>query len=87
MRDGAESKLTLVPDDRERSPRSLSFTGPWAMFRLLTNGQLTQVNDNTFDVRFSLEQGGMTYRVYTDASHNPFAGGLFSQFKLPDSLY
>ncbi|MEE3652922.1 MULTISPECIES: type VI secretion system membrane subunit TssM [unclassified Brenneria] len=87
MRDGAESKLTLVPDDRERSPRSLSFNGPWAMFRLINNDQLTQVNDNTFDVRFSLEQGAMTYRVYTDASHNPFAGGLFSQFRLPDSLY
>ncbi|MFC3395162.1 type VI secretion system membrane subunit TssM [Brenneria rubrifaciens] len=87
MRDGAESKLTLVPDDRERSPRSLSFTGPWAMFRLLNSDQLTQVNDNTFDVRFSLEQGAMTYRVYTDASHNPFAGGLFSQFRLPESLY
>lgn len=87
MRDGAESKLTLVPDDRERSPRSLSYSGPWAMFRLLNSDQLTQVNENTFDVRFSLEQGAMTYRVYTDASHNPFAGGLFSQFRLSDSLY
>ncbi|WP_225182063.1 type VI secretion system membrane subunit TssM [Pectobacterium aroidearum] len=87
MRDGAESKLTLVPDDRERSPRSLSFSGPWAMFRLINSDQLTQVNENTFDVRFSLENGAMTYRVYTDASHNPFAGGLFSQFALPDSLY
>ncbi|MCA6976229.1 type VI secretion system membrane subunit TssM [Pectobacterium carotovorum] len=87
MRDGAESKLTLVPDDRERSPRSLSFSGPWAMFRLINSDQLTQVNENTFDVRFSLENGAMTYRVYTDASHNPFAGGLFSQFTLPDSLY
>lgn len=87
MRDGAESKLTLVSDDRERSPRSLSYSGPWAMFRLLNSDQLTQVNENTFDVRFSLEQGAMTYRVYTDASHNPFAGGLFSQFRLSDSLY
>lgn len=87
MRDGAESKLTLVPDDRERSPRSVSFSGPWAMYRLLDSAQLTQVNDNTFDVRFGVEQGSMTYRVYTDASHNPFAGGLFSQFMLPDSLY
>lgn len=87
MRDGAESKLTLVPDDRERSPRSVSFSGPWAMYRLLGSAQLTQVNDNTFDVRFGVEQGAMTYRVYTDASHNPFAGGLFSQFTLPESLY
>ncbi|AXW86795.1 type VI secretion protein IcmF [Lonsdalea britannica] len=87
MRDGAESKITLVPDNRERSPRSLSYIGPWAMFRLINTGELRQVNDNTFDVQFAVDQGTMSYRVYTDASHNPFAGGLFSQFQLPESLY
>ncbi|MGL4980013.1 MAG: type VI secretion system membrane subunit TssM [Plesiomonas sp.] len=87
MRDGAESKITLVPDNQERSPRSEGFIGPWAMFRLMQNGELTQVNEATFDVRFPVDQGAMTYRVYADASHNPFAGGLFSQFRLPESLY
>lgn len=29
----------------------------------------------------------MTYRVHTDTQDNPFAGGLFSQFRLPDTLY
>jgi len=87
MRDGAESKITLVPDNRERSPRSLGYIGPWAMFRLINTGELRQVNENTFDVQFAVDQGSMSYRVYTDASHNPFAGGLFSQFQLPESLY
>ncbi|SUB62865.1 Uncharacterized protein conserved in bacteria [Plesiomonas shigelloides] len=87
MRDGAESKITLVPANRENSPRSESFTGPWAMFRLMQKGELTQVNAGTFDVRFPVDKGAMTYRVYADASHNPFAGGLFNQFRLPESLY
>ncbi|MNJ12925.1 hypothetical protein D3C77_71290 [compost metagenome] len=87
MRDGAESKITLVPAARERSPRSEGFVGPWAMFRLMDKGELTQVNEATFDVRFPVDQGSMTYRVYTDSAQNPFTGGLFSQFRLPESLY
>lgn len=87
MRDGAESKITLVPAAPDRSPRSEGFVGPWAMFRLMDKGVLTQVKEAAFDVRFPVDQGAMTYRVYTDASHNPFAGGLFSQFRLPESLY
>ncbi|MOA50825.1 hypothetical protein D3C78_1738950 [compost metagenome] len=57
------------------------------MFRLMDKGELTQVNEATFDVRFPVDQGAMTYRVYTDSVQNPFAGGLFSQFRLPESLY
>lgn len=34
--DGAGvSKLTLIPTERQRSPRSISAQGPWALFRLL----------------------------------------------------
>lgn len=87
MRDGAESKITLVPVDREHSPRSQGHVGPWAMFRLMQQGELTRVSDASFDVRFPVDQGAMTYRVYTDASQNPFAGGLFSQFRLPATLF
>lgn len=87
MRDGAESKITLVPAERDLSPRSIGTVGPWAMFRLMQQGELTRVSDASFDVRFPVDQGAMTYRVYTDASQNPFAGGLFNQFRLPDTLF
>jgi type VI secretion system protein ImpL len=87
LRDGAESKLTLVPDDVARSPRSLGYTGPWAMFRLLEAASRTQASRGSFDVSFSVDDGTMTWRVYSDADHSPFARGLFSQFSLPDSLY
>ncbi|WP_145557357.1 type VI secretion system membrane subunit TssM [Yersinia aldovae] len=87
MRAGVESKLTLVPDESGKSPRSLSFTGPWAQLRLINAGELTNVGSNSFDVRFMVDGGEMTYRISVDESDNPFAGGLFSQFSLPDTLY
>ncbi|WP_237385858.1 type VI secretion system membrane subunit TssM [Xenorhabdus sp. Sc-CR9] len=87
MRAGTESKLTLMPDRNNQAPRSISFTGPWAQLRLINSGKLTNVQPGFFDVRFNVEGGDMTYRVYVDESDNPFAGGLFSQFKLPDTLY
>nr|WP_197535157.1 type VI secretion system membrane subunit TssM [Photorhabdus asymbiotica] len=87
MRSGVESQLTLIPDTSGKSPRSISFTGPWAQLRLINSGKLTNVRQDSFDVLFSVDGGDMTYRIYVDESDNPFAGGLFSRFKLPDTLY
>ncbi|MGG5838258.1 type VI secretion system membrane subunit TssM [Huaxiibacter chinensis] len=86
MREGNESKLTLI-STRGTPPRSISFSGPWAQFRLFGAGQLTGVQDGTFSVRFYVDGGAMVYRVHTDTEDNPFTGGLFSQFRLPDTLY
>ncbi|HAT1682913.1 TPA: type VI secretion system membrane subunit TssM [Klebsiella oxytoca] len=87
LRDGAESKLTLVPDGATRSPRSVSFSGPWAMFRLVDSSVRTRNNYGSFDARFTVDNGSMTYRFYSDESDSPFSSGLFSQFRLPGSLY
>lgn len=86
MREGNESKLTLVGTGGS-APRSISFSGPWAQFRLFGAGQLTGVQDGTFSVRFNVDGGAMVYRVHTDTEDNPFSGGLLSQFRLPDTLY
>ena len=86
MREGNESKLTLIGAGGN-APRSIAFSGPWAQFRLFGAGQLTSVQDGTFTARFGVDGGTMTYRVHTDTQDNPFAGGLFSQFRLPDTLY
>ncbi|AIQ99821.1 type VI secretion protein IcmF [Pluralibacter gergoviae] len=87
LRDGAESKLTLVPDNTERSPRSIDFSGPWGMFRLIGEGSRTRSTRGAFDTRFPVDNGTMTYRIYSDESRDPFASDLFSQFHLPESLY
>lgn len=86
MREGNESKLTLVGTSGG-APRSISFNGPWAQFRLFGAGQLTSVEDGTFCIRFNVDGGAMVYRIHADTEDNPFSGGLFSQFRLPDTLY
>lgn len=86
MREGNESKLTLVGTSGG-APRSISFNGPWAQFRLFGAGQLTSVEEGTFSVRFNVDGGAMVYRIHADTEDNPFSGGLFSQFRLPDTLY
>lgn len=87
MREGNESKLTLISAGSGSAPRSIAFSGPWAQFRLLGAGQLTGVQEGTFTVRFNVDGGYMVYRVHMDTEDNPFTGGLFSQFHLPDTLY
>ena len=44
-------------------------------------------SEDTFTGRFNGDGGAMVYRVHTDTEDNPFSGGLFSQFRLPDTLY
>lgn len=87
MHAGVESKLTLVPDESGKSPRAIGFSGPWAQLRLINSGERTSVKTDSFDVRFKVDGGEMTYRVHVDESDNPFASGLFSKFTLPDTLY
>lgn len=86
MREGNESKLTLIGTSG-RAPRSIAFSGPWAQFRLFGAGQLTNVTSDTFNVRFNVDGGAMVYQVHVDTEDNPFTGGLFSLFRLPDTLY
>ncbi len=58
MREGNESKLTLVGVSGG-APRSISYSGPWAQFRLFGAGQLTSVDEGTFSVRFNVDGGAM----------------------------
>lgn len=87
MRNSTISKLTLVPGAPNKAPRSITFSGPWAQLRLINSGQLTDVRDGSFNVRFAIDGGYVTYRIRVDASDNPFAGSLFSKFSLPETLY
>lgn len=87
MRSNIESKLTLVPLSGDKSPRSISFSGPWAQMRLVDSAKLMNIKSNSFDIRFTIDSGDMTYRVLVDESNNPFFGGLFTKFRLPETLY
>lgn len=82
-----ESKITLVPTEANKAPRSLSFIGPWAQIKLLQSAKAYNITPHSFDVRYQVDGGNATYRIYVDEVDNPFSNELFRQFQLPDTLY
>lgn len=86
MREEIESKLTLISNTNQSS-RTLIRSGFWGQFRLFDIGKLTNITDSSFDIRYDIDGGSVIYRIQVDSAENPFAGGLFSQFKLSDTLY
>lgn len=87
MNSGIESKLTLVSTNNGQSPRSIVFKGPWAQIKLLTSGKISNMKNNSFDIRYDINGGYATYRVYTDEVDNPFSWDMFRQFNLSETLY
>jgi len=87
LRDTVESRITLVPVQVNRSPRSISESGPWALFRLLGRADITGVSSNAVDVRFQVDEGEMRYRLHAASNTNPFTQQLLSGYRIPRSLY
>ena len=84
LRDGVESKLTLV--DAGGRTRSLRYAGPWSWFRLLSQAQLNGTTANSVDLSFVLGESKVRYRIVADKSVNPFTQRLFKDFALPRTL-
>ena len=87
LRDSVESRITLVPTQVNRSPRSLSENGPWALFRLLDKADITGVSSSSVDVKFELDDGQMRYRLHAASNTNPFTQELLAGYQIPRSLY
>ncbi|RBW49165.1 type VI secretion system membrane subunit TssM [Marinobacter sp. F3R11] len=87
LRETVESRITLVPVQVNRSPRSISQSGPWALFRLLDKADITGVSSSAVDVRFQVDDGEMRYRLHAASNTNPFTQKLLSGYGIPRSLY
>lgn len=87
LRDAVESRITLVPVQVNRSPRSISENGPWALFRLLDKADITGVSSNAVDVMFKVDDGEMRYRLHAASNTNPFTQQLLAGYRIPRSLY
>ena len=87
LRDSVESRITLVPTEVNRSPRSISENGPWALFRLLDDADITGVSSSSVDVRFAVDDGEMRYRLHAGSNTNPFTQALLAGYQIPRSLY
>lgn len=87
MNIAVESKLTLVPNAVNTSPRSIAYRGPWAQIKLFSSGKVVGEREGSFDIRYDVDGGYAIYRVYVDASNNPFSPEIFSEFNLSETLY
>ena len=53
----------------------------------LVSGKIIGEREGSFDIRYDVDGGYATYRIYADASNNPFSPEIFSGFTLSDALY
>ncbi|MBC3270215.1 type VI secretion system membrane subunit TssM [Pseudomonas sp. SWRI81] len=78
------SQLTLVHSTGNTA--SLSYRGPWSLFRLLSRGHLNGRTDTSVDLTFSVAEGLMRYRIGAEKANNPITQRSFEGFVLPRTL-
>ncbi|MCE5980926.1 type VI secretion system membrane subunit TssM [Pseudomonas sp. LF19] len=78
------SQLTLVHSSGNTA--SLSYRGPWSLFRLLSRAQLNGRTDTSVDLTFTVADGLMRYRVGVHKANNPVTQRSFEGFALPRTL-
>ncbi len=78
------SQLTLV--NSSGNTASLSYRGPWSLFRLLSRGHLNGRTDTSVDLTFAIADGLMRYRVVAEKANNPITQRTFEGFALPRTL-
>ncbi|MBF8767753.1 type VI secretion system membrane subunit TssM [Pseudomonas sp. xss_4] len=82
--DGTESRITLINSTGNSS--SLTYRGPWSLFRLLGQARVNGATDNSVDLSFTANDGGMRYRITAEKANNPFTQRPFNGFVLPRTL-
>ncbi|WP_338512846.1 type VI secretion system membrane subunit TssM [Pseudomonas trivialis] len=78
------SQLTLVHSTGNTA--SLSYRGPWSLFRLLSRGHLNGRTDTSVDLTFAVADGLMRYRIGVEKLNNPVTQRSFEGFVLPRTL-
>lgn len=78
------SQLTLVHSTGNTA--SLSYRGPWSLFRLLSRGHLNGRTDTSVDLTFAVADGLMRYRIGAEKANNPITQRSFEGFVLPRTL-
>ncbi|MCM2973212.1 type VI secretion system membrane subunit TssM [Larsenimonas suaedae] len=82
-----ESRVTLIPAQVNRSPRSIRTDGPWAWFHLIDHARVTGASERRVDLRFDVNGGQVTYRLNANQAPNPFTRPVLRGFALPNTLY
>ena len=65
---------------------SLSYRGPWSLFRRLSRGHLNGHTETSVDLTFAVADGLMRYRIGAEKANNPITQRSFDGFLLPRTL-
>jgi type VI secretion system protein ImpL len=79
-----EAHVTLYNHATAQAP--ITFTGPWALFRLMDSAKKQNVGPTSFTATFGQGANTVTFRITLPSDQNPFSrGGLWS-FRCPSKL-
>ncbi len=78
-----EARLTITT---AQGPRTFSYSGPWAVFRLFDQARLENAGETAFKATFGDGAAFATLRVTLDSEMNPFSRGGPWSFRCPPKL-
>ena len=71
----------------QQDPYLQSFTGTWALFRLMQSATLIPTtNPQQYILQITAGNATVTYHVLMDNKANPFLPGVIDKFRLPETL-
>lgn len=76
----APGQAALALEERSGAQPNIVTNGPWALFRLLAQGQLQAQGETRFVVSYSLGGRNVRFIVQASSSRNPFASDLLHGF-------
>jgi type VI secretion system protein ImpL len=85
-------RLRIIFEDLTDSIHEKTFTGPWALFRLLDASKITKTAaSNVYLIAFSVIDNGnmenqISYEAKTKSVNNPLRRGLLTAFKCPERI-
>jgi type VI protein secretion system component VasK len=80
-----EASIRVMYNQQE--PYLQSFTGTWALFRLMQFATLIPTtNPQQYIMQVTAGTSTATYHLMTDNKANPFLAGVIDKFRLPEQL-
>lgn len=82
-----ETVVRLSMTGGSQGQRTLTYQGPWALFRMLDHGQVTSLDSHVLSLTYSINGVPMRYELTAFGDVNPFTASLLRKFYLSPSLY
>jgi type VI secretion system protein ImpL len=82
--DGMQTARLIITPTTGGAPAEIDASGPWALFRLFSQGSLAQSgSSDQYTLSFNLGGHSVTYAISAGSVLNPFAPGVLTGFTCP----